>query len=137
MNSCCNESNENSGVIQSDLNIDGFYIVTYKCLDLPDTVCIRDSAKYEEIFKVKGTDSDCGKIKLPNVDFAKYSILVNHKDNSGKIFYHWSVTVDSTNKIVTYLISTVSCPIFVDYETESYNIILVPKIGNDFKIRYK
>ena len=137
MYSCCNESDENSGIIHSDLSIDGFYIVTYDCLNLPDTACIRDENQYNEIFRIIGTDSDCGKIIMPEIDFAKYSILINHKSGGGKHFYHRTVNVDSTAKIVTYLITSESCPVFTDYETDSYNLVLVPKIGTDYKIDYK
>ena len=137
MNSCCNESDENSGIIQVNLQIEGFSKTSYHCLDLPDTACIRDDIQFVEMFKITGTDPDCDKIKLPEVNFSSYSILINHKDNGEKLFYHRTVTVDSTNRIVTYLISTVSCPGFVETETESYNLVLVPKIGNDYIIEYK
>jgi hypothetical protein len=137
MSSCCNETDENSGIIHSNLSIEGFYVVTYDCLNLPDTACIRDTNQFNEIFKFTGTNSDCGKIILPEIDFTKFSILINHKSGGGKLFYHRTVNVDSIFKIVTYLITIESCPVFVDYETDSYNLILVPKIGNDYKIDYK
>jgi hypothetical protein len=137
LNSCCNESNENSGIIQANLEIEGFYNTSYHCLNLPDTACIRNDSLFVEIFKITGTDADCGEITLPEVDFSNFSILINHKKNSEKLFYHRTVTVDSTNRIVTYLVSTVSCPSYADTETESYNLVLVPKIGNDFIVEYK
>jgi hypothetical protein len=136
-NSCCNKSSENFGIIQDDLNIDGFYIVTYDCMNLPDTACVRNNEEYHTLFKITSTNSDCGKITLPFVDFTKNSLLIYHKDNGGKIFYQRTVTVDSTKKIVTYLITTASCPVIMDYRTETYNIVFVPKIGLDYKIEYK
>jgi len=136
-NSCCNESNQNFGFIICELNIDGFHISNYHCLNLPDTACIRDSVQFSKIFKISGTDSDCEKIKIPEIDFEKYSILINHKFDKGKKFYQRNVEIDSLNKIVTYLIDIESCMILVDSETESYNIVIVPKIDNNYKIDYK
>lgn len=135
--SCCNESDENSGIIWSDLYIEQFGITNYYCLDLPDTACVRSKDQYNELFKIVGQSKVCNEIVIPEVDFSKFSILINHRTNKGKKFYHKNVTVDSNNKVVTYLISIESCPIVVDSETESYNIVLVPKIGEDYKVEYK
>jgi hypothetical protein len=137
ISSCCNETDENFGIIQNNLNIEGFGITSYHCLNLPDTCCIRNNNQFAELFKVIGTNPDCDKIILPEVDFTKYSLLINHKENSGKKFYHKTVSVDSANKIVTYLITYESCPIFVDSRTESYNIVIVPRIGDEYRIEYK
>ncbi len=137
LTSCCNKSDENYGIIQNNLDIDGYYISTYDCLNLPDTACIRNSDQYNEVFSVTGTDSDCKNIKIPDVDFSEYSILINHKEESGKIFFQRTVSVDSLNKIITYLITTEGCPVITDYRTDSYNIVLVPKIGEDYSVEYK
>ena len=71
------------------------------------------------------------------VDFSKYSILINHKSSGGRHFYHRSVTLDARNKTYTYLITTGTCTEFTHNTTESYNMVKVPAIGKDYKVVYK
>ncbi len=135
--SCCNEHDENSGLITGDFIVEGFSNADFYCLSLPDTACIRDSAAYAKIFKVTASYNDCANIRLPEVDFSKYSILINHKSSGGRHFYHRSVTLDARNKTYTYLITTGTCTEFTHNTTESYNMVKVPAIGKDYKVVYK
>lgn len=137
MYACCNEENENYGIIDSELSIDGFYIMTYDCMNLPDTACIRDSSAYLQVFKISPNGDGCGSINLPPVDFSKHSILINHYEDWGKLFFQRTVTVDSINKVVTYKITKSSCKTIVETQTDSYNIVLTNKIGEDYKVVFK
>ena len=108
-------------------------------MNLPDTACIRDSIQYQQIFKITRNDSVCLKIQLPIVDFKKNSVLLNHKSGNNRISFHRSVLVDSLTKTVTYLVAEESCPnhSLVAYSTDSYNIVLVPRISDDYLVKFK
>jgi hypothetical protein len=134
--SCCNEHDDSSGIIVSELKI-GDYWQSYDCLKLPDTLCIKDDSTYQKIFKIDPTNSTCNGLILPSIDFNKNSILVYQKNEGGRTFYHRNVQVDSTNKIITYSISTTQC--FCPDKCESFNqnIVVVPKIDKDYIIKFK
>jgi hypothetical protein len=137
--SCCSISNENYGIIQSEIKFNSSGSPFYTCMNLPDTACIRDSIQYQQIFKITRNDSACLKIQLPLVDFKKNSILVNHKSGNDRISFHRYVQVDSITKTVTYLVSEESCPNHskVAYSTNSYNIVIVPRISDDYLVKFK
>jgi hypothetical protein len=134
--SCCHEQNDSSGVIVSDYKI-GDYYEGIECLETPDTACIRDESTYKAMFILDTTSNNCKGLTLLNVDFTKYSILINHKQNGGRIFFHRNVTVDSVNKLVTFQITTTSCFCPDKCVNTDLNIVLVPKIDKTFKIIYK
>jgi hypothetical protein len=137
--SCCSISNENYGIIQSEIKFNSSGSPFYTCMNLPDTACIRDSIQYQQIFKITRNDSVCLKIQLPIVDFKKNSVLLNHKSGNNRISFHRSVLVDSLTKTVTYLVAEESCPnhSLVAYSTDSYNIVLVPRISDDYLVKFK
>jgi hypothetical protein len=134
--SCCNEHDDSSGIIVSDLQI-GDYWQGSDCLNLPDTVCIREDSAYQRIFKIDSTISTCKGIVLPSIDFNKNSILIYQKNGGGRIFFHRNVQVDSAKKVVIYSISTTRCFCADKCENADQNIVVVPKIGRDYKIEYK
>ena len=138
--SCCSVTTENFGIIQSELKISNFDISVYPCMNLPDTACIRDSIEYQQMFKITRNDSTCLKIQLPPVDFNKNSVLLNHKSGNKRIAFHRYVLVDSLTKIVTYLVEEESCPnnhSMVAYYSDSYNIVLVPRISKEYLMKFK
>ena len=134
--SCCNEHDDNNGIIISDLNV-GDNWQGYDCLNLPDTVCIRDDSSYRKIFKIDTTKSTCKGLVLPTIDFNKNSILIYQKNEDGRIFFHRNVQVDSVNKLITYSISTTRCFCPDKCENADQNIVVVPKIGIDYKVKFK
>ena len=134
--SCCNEHDDNSGIIIINFNI-GDDSQKYDCLNLPDTICICDDSTYRAVFKITSTNSKCNDIVIPNVDFTIHSVLIYQKSLGGRIYYHRNVQVDSLNKIVIYSISTTKCFCADVCENNDQNIVLVPKIGKDYKIKYK
>jgi hypothetical protein len=76
---------------------------------------------------------------LPSVDFTNYSVLVFHTNIGGCQYYNRTVSTDTTNKKVTYLVEANSCScgfIAMDVETETYNIALVPKIKDGYSIEF-
>ena len=50
--SCCNEHDENNGIIVTDYKIEGDYADQYYCLKTPDTACVRDTLTYHTLFVV-------------------------------------------------------------------------------------
>jgi hypothetical protein len=134
--SCCNEHNDSEGIIVSDLKV-GDYSQSYDCLNLPDTICIRDDSTYQEIFKIDSKKSSCKGLILPSIDFNKNSILIYQYHEGGRIFFHRNVQVDSINKVITYYISTTRCFCPDKCENTDQNIVIVPKIGKDYKVKYK
>jgi hypothetical protein len=133
--SCCNEHDDNTGIIISDLRF-GDYPLGDNSLKLPDTICIRDDSTYQRIFKIDSTKSN-GELGLPSIDFSKNSILIYQKNESGRIYFHRSVQADSVNKVITYSISTTRCFCPDKCDNSDQNIVVVPKIGKDYKIIYK
>jgi hypothetical protein len=143
MISCCNEHNEDSGIIKSDYTIGGTdnsnglnYNVDIRCLLTPDTACIRNDSVYKALFKIDST-SECKNAILPTIDFNKYSLLVNRKSVSGNVYFHRNVFIDSINKTITYQISLEYCHCADMCHSEESNIVLVPAISKDYKIIYK
>jgi hypothetical protein len=134
--SCCHEQDDNSGAILTDYKIGADYFYPH-CLTTPDTACIRDDSSYRESFIIDTTCYNAKNLTLPTIDFSKYSLLVNRKFWSGRVYFQRNVTVDSINKIVTYQITTTSC--FCPDKCESFalNIVIVPRISNDYKVIYK
>jgi hypothetical protein len=134
--SCCNEKDTNSGIILSDYKIDTDYFYPYYLIT-PDTACIRDDLAYRTKFIIDTACNKCKDLTLPEVDFSKVSLLVNRKSIGGRTFFHRDVTVDSANKTITFRITTTGC--FCPDKCESFdlNIVIVPKISNDYKIIYK
>ena len=126
---CCNESDSNSGLIISKLDID---YINYTLLDIPDTSCIRSDSSYKILVVDISEQSN-----LPYINFDKYSILTNLKLENGRIFCDRIVTVDSLNKTVTYTVKTKSCKCMDKCDNSDYNMVLVPKIGNDYKVIFK
>jgi hypothetical protein len=135
-NSCCHENDENSGIIISDYKIEADYFYPYY-LTTPDTACIRDDLTYRTKFVIDTACHNCKNLTLPEVDFSKVSLLVNRKSIGGRTFFHRNVSVDSVRKTLTFQITTTSC--FCPDKCESFdlNIVIVPKISNDYKIIYK
>ena len=141
--SCCNEHDEDSGIIKSDYAIGGTYNfdgnsynVDNDCLLTPDTACIRNDSIYKSLFKIDSS-SYCKAAILPTIDFNKYSILVNRKSTSGRVYFHRNVIVDSINKTIIYQISTTYCHCIDICFSKASNIVLVPAISMDYKIIYK
>jgi hypothetical protein len=135
--SCCNEHDDNNGIIVSDYKIEGDYEDTYYCLKTPDTACVRDNLTYKTLFVVDTISNNCKRLILPSIDFSQYSLLVNRKWTNGNIYYHRNVTVDSLNKTVTFQISTSSCFCPDKCSRFDLNIVIVPKISSDYKIIYE
>jgi hypothetical protein len=137
-NSCCNKSNENSGSIIADLNIDNFpYYQQLDCYNIPDTCCIRDDSTYKSIFSIIAPSSNCDQLTLPNIDFEKTSILIYKIFEHSIAYFHKNVEIDTMNKTATYSISISHCICPDQCRTYSYNIVVVPKIPIDYKIIFK
>jgi hypothetical protein len=143
MASCCNEHNEDSGIIKSEYILGGSntlggsnYNVDIDCLITPDTACIRNDSEYKELFRIDSV-SYCKNATLPSIDFNKYSLLVNRKSILGRVYFHRNVVVDSLNKIITYQISIQYCRCIDVCHSQESNIVLVPAISKDFRIVYK
>lgn len=135
-NSCCNENDENSGIILSDYKIGTDYFYPYYLIT-PDTACIRDDLTYRTKFVIDTTCNNCKNVTLPEIDFSKVSLLVNRKTIHGRTYFHRDVTVDSISKIITFQITTTGCYCPDKCESLDLNIVIVPKISDDYKIIYK
>ena len=133
--SCCHEHGDDEGIILSLYKIsDGPSHAN--CLKTPDTACIRTDSELTALFVLNTTSDGCSGLSLPTIDFNKYSLLVNRKKTGGRIFFHRNVKVDSANKTVTYQITTTKCFCPDKCANDALNIVVVPKIGNDYKIIY-
>jgi hypothetical protein len=132
--SCCHESDDNSGIIRRNYTIGG--INDINCLLTPDTACIRTDSEYRALFTIDSS-SYCGTAILPEIDFSKYSLLVNRKNTLGRVYFHRLVTVDSTNRTITYEITETYCKCIDVCSSNESNIVLVPAISNDYRIIYK
>jgi hypothetical protein len=135
---CCNKEDTNSGAIVSNLdigNLDDF--TQMDCYSYLDTLCILNDSTYQAAFTLNSPSSKCKAVLKPNVDFEKYSILIYRKLEGGNLVFHRHVAIDTINKLVTYRISTDNCFCADKCETESFNIVLIPKIGKDYKVEYK
>ncbi len=124
----CNPNDEiNSGIIISKLDI---ALQNHN----KDSACIRDQLTYETYFsKVNSKD-------LPKIDFIRNSILFYQTKTSGCAIFNRNVTVDSISKTVYYTIDRIHCKCFViamDVWSFSDNIVLVPRIDDNYKIQYK
>jgi hypothetical protein len=123
-------------MIISDYKIDTdiFYP---RFLKTPDTACIRDDNTYRNSFIIDTSNNRYKNLSLPTIDFSKVSLLVNRKFYGGRTFFHRNVSVDSVLKTVTFQITTSSC--FCPDKCESFdlNIVIVPKISNNYKVIYK
>ena len=132
-NKCDKADEVNSGEIIKKIDI------TWNCSDTP-TVCIRNLQEFNDYTQsnncVPDSESD-----LPKVDFNKYSILIYHIVEGGCCIFNRDVTVDTTNKIVTYTIEHIHCGcgfiIAMDIWTIDNNMVLVPKIPTDYTIDFK
>jgi hypothetical protein len=133
--SCCNKDDENDGAIVSDLNIPGLNNTDQReCFSFLDTLCILNDSAYQAAFTT--TNSKCKSVSRPFVDFNKYSILIYRQFIGGNVRFYRNVTIDTINKIVTYRISTDNCFCPDKCETESFNIVLIPKISEEYKVNY-
>jgi hypothetical protein len=138
LSSCCNEKDENSGSIISNFSIDNFNEYNYfHCFDLYDTICIRNDSVYKKIFSLKDQKTECTSIILPKIDFSKNSILIYYVNSGGRTYFHRHVEIDTLNKLVTYTIATVGCFCPDKCISSSYNIVIVPRIKDNFKVEYK
>jgi hypothetical protein len=138
LNGCCNENEDSSGSISADLDISNYTDWDdYGCFHFPDTMCIRDDSTYQQQFKIISSDDDCKQLSLPVIDFSKYSLLVYRKSEGGRIFYHRNVSIDTVNKIVRYSISNSKCFCPDKCQSGSLNMVLIPKVGNEYAVEYK
>ena len=134
--SCCHEHSESNGVIISDFKV-GTDKQTYDCLSLPDTACIRDDSTYRAVFKINSSRETCNGLVLPKIDFNKNSILIYKKDIGGRLFFHRDVLINSNTRVVTYIIATSKCFCPDKCETYDQNIVVVPKIGKEYTVRFE
>jgi hypothetical protein len=138
LNSCCNKHDENSGVILADFEIENYPDWRIKnCYNLPNTYCIVDDSTYKKIFSRGVHTSECPILKLPALDFSKVSLLIFKKDMPTPTNFNRNVEIDTIQKIISYSIKVKRyfCP---DASGSlSYNMVIVPKIGNDYRIEYK
>jgi hypothetical protein len=133
VSSCCNKDNTNSGKIISDFEIQNYNIYTdQSCLNIPDTICIRYDTTFTRIFK-----TDCKGPIIPHVDFTKNSLLIYQKHQEGIVLFHRDVKFDTIAKIVKYTINFSKCFCYDKCETNDYNMIIVPRIPDNYKIVYK
>lgn len=139
LSSCCQEQDENSGAIIEVFTFDNLDEYHYKrCLELPDTMCIRTDSVYKKTFSLSYYKPGCGQLSIPEVDFSINSILIFHKFEYGNLYFHRVVTIDTVGKVVTYEIHNTKCICLgTTCIRESYNVVLVPRIPEDYKIEYK
>jgi hypothetical protein len=138
VSACCNKEDENSGAIISDLIISD--LKDYQqidCYSFLDTLCIRDDSTYEATFTLDPQKAGCNNISRPFVDFSGNSILIYSRFESANLRFNRNVTIDSVKKTVTYTISTDKCFCADKCFTEDFNMVLVPRIGRDYRIIYK
>jgi len=125
------------GLIVSDLQISDFDEVhDVSCYNIPDTLCIRDDATYRKTFARISFTSDCSTLTLPPVDFSEYSILIYKRYEHGNVRFHRNVIVNTHNKVVVYTITTRNCYCADACRTVSYNMVLVPKVEQGYKVIY-
>jgi hypothetical protein len=134
---CCNKEDENGGAIIADLNIPDLNDFDQReCYSYLDTLCILNDSAYQAAFNFYTPSSKCKAISRPYVDFNKYSILIYKKFEGGNVRFYRHVTIDTIARIVTYRISNENCFCPDKCETESFNIILIPKISKDYRVEY-
>ena len=127
--SCCDENDSYSGVIISVIDLD---FINYTNLNLPHTGCIQTDSSYKSLVTEPSLWDE-----MPLVDFTKQSVLINYKHVNNRIFCDRNVIIDSIKKNVTYTVFAESCNCMDKCKNYDYNIVIVPKIGSDFKILYK
>jgi len=138
LNSCCTQDNLNYGLIVSDLEIPNFNQNNDDgCYNIPDTLCIKDDETYRKTFARISFTSDCNTLTLPPVDFSEYSILIYKRLVRANARFHRNVIVDTHNRVIVYTITTSNCFCADVCETFSYNIVLIPKLEQGYKVIYK
>ncbi|HNX65945.1 MAG TPA: hypothetical protein PKH02_03630 [Bacteroidales bacterium] len=138
LSSCCNEENVNMGLIVSNLEIPDFdQNYDGGCYNIPDTLCIKDDDTYRKTFARISYTSDCNTLTLPPVDFSEYSILIYKRFVMANARFHRNVIINIPNKMVVYTITTRNCFCADVCESFSYNIVLIPKVGDGYKVIYK
>jgi hypothetical protein len=134
---CCKSDKftENSGSIIADFQYD------YSCIrpSLSKNVIIKDSSSYHLAFRIDSSFNNferCHLLKLPDIDFTKYSILGNYKDGGCDAVFKRNVRIDTNTKAITYSISVKDCGM-CKVETFNYNFVIIPKIPNDYVVEFK
>lgn len=130
----CDRSDEvNSGEIITKFDI------TWNCNNTHNA-CVRNLQEFKDYAQsnncIKDSEPD-----LPYVDFSTHSILIYNIVESGCCIFNRNVSIDSTKKIVTYSIDHIRCGcggiVAMDVWTVDNNMVLVPKIPEDYTINFK
>jgi hypothetical protein len=133
----CNERDESAGKILADLKIENYYYEGgTDCMHIVDTFCIRTDSAYHAFFQRDTAEYSCQNLIFPYVDFNSASVL-GYRISGGNVRFHRSVLVDSTNKVVTYFIETVKCPCADKCIRGDMNMVLVPKIADDYTVKFR
>lgn len=129
----CDKSDEvNSGEIITKFDIN------WNCNNTHNA-CIRNLQEFEDYAQSNncGTESTA---ELPYVDFSENSILIYNIVENGCCIFNRTVTLDTTAKIVIYSIDHIKCGcggiIAMDIWTVDNNMVLVPKIPDDYTIDF-
>lgn len=130
----CNNSDEvNGGVIIAKFDI-------YWNCDNAHNTCVRNLQEFIDYAQ----SNNCGTettIVLPNVDFSQHSVLINNIVESGCCIFNRDVSIDTINKMVTYSIEYIRCGcegfVGMDIITVANNMVLVPKIPEDYVVEFK
>jgi hypothetical protein len=139
LSSCnCKKKDKVSGEIINDIEIDKlFEAPNGRCYNLPKKFCVYNDSAFNEIFKLKNA-TDCDAIVLPSIDFSKFSLLVYWREDNGNVTYEKNISIDSTNKTVTYTIQIndhCACP--DKCMRNGYNMVLTKKISEDYTVNYQ
>ena len=134
VSSCCDENDSSKGAIIEDIDLD---YLQFQCIGELDTMVIRDDSTYKAVFAIDSNKKDCKKLRFPEIDFNMNSVLIFPKMESGRYYFHRNVEIDSSNKEAIYSITTTSCHCIDKCLSDNPNIVIVPKIEDDYIVKFE
>lgn len=136
ISACCRKKDSNSGEIEAEITIENTGPPGLGCLIIADTFCIRTDSVYRNFFKQDTNRKNCPVLDLPFIDFNKHTLLGNFRSGR-RDFYHRKVNINHDDRIVTYEITKTSCSCADVCFRASYNMVLIPKLGKDYRVIFR
>ena len=128
----CRSVSYDPGIVQQELNFGNCFIEKQE-----DNYVIEDSTEYAAIKSAFTQSQFCESADFPVVDFSEYTLLAQWADGGGCSINFYNAVADVSESKEYLFTTTVQECGFCEMYGFSYNWVLVPKLPNDYTVRFQ
>ncbi len=127
----CSAPGGNRGIIESSYSIGNSF-----CVDFNERNFVaRNDSEFRQIYTISKQWDDCRNFEMPEVDFSKYSLLGQQAGTCKGGNFLRTVTKNEAEKKIIYTVQAKCCG-YNKVLLMSKNIVLVPKIPQDYTVEF-